>query len=73
MTNKIEYKTNAEMVKIMLHLMRAKEADVIVDAFATYNELLKPINDQVMTAKRNYDELTRQIEEIESGEGTTFN
>lgn len=70
MTNKIEYKTTAEMMKIMLHLMRAKEADVIVDA---YNELMKPINDQVRVAKRNYDELTRQIQEIESGDEPTFN
>lgn len=66
----MEFRINAEMMKIMLHLMRAKEAEIIVEAF---NDFMKPINEHVRQAKKNYDELTKQIKEIEGSDETTFN
>lgn len=68
--DQMEFRINAEMMKIMLHLMRAKEAEVIVDALS---ELMIPINEHVRQAKKNYDQLTKQIKEIESSDDTTFN
>lgn len=73
MNDKSDDKLPAEMAKILLHLLRAKEAEVIVETLAQYNELMNKVNERVLQAKRNYDELTRQIKEFEDDNGPKFN
>jgi hypothetical protein len=88
MTNKFELRATPEMIKVMLHVMRAKEAERIVEIL---KNIIKVVNDEGTTqtkyffyglvietlestgALRNYEELTQQIMEVENGEEPTFN
>lgn len=88
MTDKFELRATPEMMKVMLRVMKAKEAERIVEIL---KNIIKVVNDENTTqakeffyglvieilessnALKNYEELTRQIEEVESGNEPTFN
>lgn len=88
MTDKFELRATPKMIKVMLRVMRDKEAERIVEIL---KNIIKVVNDENTTqakyffyglvietlestgALRNYEELTQRIMEVENGEEPTFN